>query len=78
MSNLIDQKMPSPNEIFLPNVVVTNSVDDVKHRTPIRKTIKAIKKVCAYIICLLMMLTELNSAFHLKYLENLHEVMLIV
>jgi hypothetical protein len=43
-NNLVVQKMPSPKEILLPKVVVVNSVADVRQRSPISNTAKAIKK----------------------------------
>src|SRR5690242_2783820 len=71
MNNRVNQNIPSPSEIRLPNAVVVSSEDEVKQRTPIRKTIKAMKKACTYINCRLMWLTLLNSTFHLKYLGKI-------
>lgn len=38
------QNTPKPKEIFLPKVVPGNSCDDVRQRSPARKTPNAIKK----------------------------------
>jgi len=45
INNLIDQKIPNPNTIFFPSPVESNSPDEVKHKTPIKNTTKAIKNV---------------------------------
>jgi len=43
--NLTNQNIPRHKEIRLPKVVFESSVDDVRQRTPIRKTTNAMKKV---------------------------------
>lgn len=45
INNLIDQKTPNPKTIFFPSTVESNSSEDVKHKTPIRNTTKAMKNV---------------------------------
>jgi hypothetical protein len=50
MYNRTAQNIPMAKLIRLPNVVVTRSVDEVRQRSPIKKTTKAIKKVWMYII----------------------------
>ena len=71
MKNLVVQNIPSPKEIFFPNVVSMSSPDEVKHRMPISKITNAIKKECTYINCLLMILKEFSSCFQLKYLGKM-------
>jgi hypothetical protein len=65
--NLAAQNMPIPKEIRLPKVVLNNSFEEVRHRSPIRKTANAIKNECTYMISRFTMLNELNSCFQLKY-----------
>ncbi len=67
MNNLVIQKILMPKHILLPNGVVSRSAAEVTQRRPMSKTTKAIKNECTYIICRLMVLTLLNSSFHLKY-----------
>ncbi len=61
------QKTPTPRAIFLPRGVSTTSWADVRHKSPIRKTVKAIKKVCTYIIWRLIKLMFAVSRGQLKY-----------
>jgi hypothetical protein len=44
ITNLAPQKIPMPKEIRLPNVVFNNSLEDVRHNSPTKKTTNAIKK----------------------------------
>jgi len=48
-NNLVIQKIPRPKEIRLPKLVFRSKSDEVRQRTPIRKTASAIKKECTYI-----------------------------
>ena len=43
MISRIVQNTPSPKQIFFPKLVSISSVDEVKHKTPIRKATRAIK-----------------------------------
>lgn len=60
-------KINKPNDNCLPKVVCTKSVEQQIHNMPINKTINATKKVCTYISCLLIKLSDDNSCFQLKY-----------
>ena len=66
-TNRTVQNIPSPSEIRLPKVVFKSSFDDVRQRSPVRKTANAIKNRCTYIICRFIMLNGLSSCFQLKY-----------
>jgi hypothetical protein len=59
--------MPSPREMTFPNELWTSSALYRRHIRPIRSTIRAMKKVCTTIICLLMRLRDYNSFFQSKY-----------
>lgn len=61
------QNIPSPSEIRLPKVVFKSSFDDVRQRSPVRKTANAIKNMWTYIICRFIILKGLSSCFQLKY-----------
>ena len=61
------QNTPKPNAIFLPKTVSIISDAEVKHRSPIKKTVKAMKNVCVVIICRFIKLKDDNSFFQLKY-----------
>lgn len=67
MKSLVAQNIPSPKEIFLPNEVSISSLEEVIQRIPINNIAKAIKKEWMYINCLLIIASELNSFFQLKY-----------
>ena len=61
------QNTASPTNIFLPNSVSINSIEDVKQSKPIRKTINPIKNVWIVIIWRLTKLNNLSSLSQLKY-----------
>jgi len=51
MYNLMVHKIANDKDIRFPNGVFRRSVDEVRQRTPIKKTTKATKNVWTYIIC---------------------------
>ena len=69
-NNRIAQNIASPKQIRLPKLVCISSFAEVKQRSPIRRSTSAIKNVCAYINCRLIVVKEPNSCFQLNCFGN--------